>query len=125
MWPTISAARNLYRNNGDGTFTAVSSEAHVDDVGAGMSACWSDFDNDGNQDIYAANMWSAAGQRVSRQKQFHEKAPEDIRALYRRHARGNSLYRNQGDGKFRKRQPAGRGGDGPLVLVLGLLGLRS
>jgi Flp pilus assembly protein TadD/peroxiredoxin len=91
---------NLYRNNGDGTFTAVSSEAHVEDVGAGMSACWSDFNNDGNQDIYAANMWSSAGQRVSQQKRFQEKAPEEIRALYRRHARGNSLYRNHGDGQF-------------------------
>src|SRR5271155_3732757 len=91
---------NLYRNNGDGTFTDTSTEAHVEDVGAGMSASWSDFDNDGNQDIYAANMWSAAGQRVSAQKVFHEKAPENIRALYQRHARGNSLYRNQGDGKF-------------------------
>jgi Flp pilus assembly protein TadD/peroxiredoxin len=91
---------NLYRNNGDGTFTAISNEAHVDDAGAGMSASWSDFDNDGKQDIYAANMWSAAGQRVSGQKQFHEKDPEEIRALYRRHARGNSLYRNEGDGKF-------------------------
>jgi Flp pilus assembly protein TadD/peroxiredoxin len=91
---------NLYRNNGDGTFTAISKEAHVEDVDAGMSACWSDFDNDGKQDIYAANMWSSAGQRVSEQKHFHEKAPEDIRALYRRHARGNSLYRNQGNGKF-------------------------
>jgi hypothetical protein len=46
-------------------------------------------------------MWSAAGQRVSAQKQFHEKAPEEIRALYRRHARGNSLYRNQGMGNFK------------------------
>jgi Flp pilus assembly protein TadD/peroxiredoxin len=91
---------NLYRNNGDGTFTTVSSSANVEDVGAGMSACWSDFDNDGNQDIYVANMWSAAGQRVSMQKQFQERAPEDIRALYRRHARGNALYRNKGDGKF-------------------------
>ena len=91
---------NLYRNNGDGTFTATSSEAHVEDVGAGMSACWSDFNNDGNQDIYVANMWSSAGQRVSGQKRFHEKAPEEIRALYRRHARGNALYRNQGNGKF-------------------------
>ena len=91
---------NLYRNKGDGTFTVVSSEAHVDDAGAGMSACWSDFDNDGKQDIYAANMWSAAGQRVSQQKQFQLKAPEDIRALYKRHARGNSLYRNQGNGIF-------------------------
>jgi Flp pilus assembly protein TadD/peroxiredoxin len=91
---------NLYRNNGDGTFTAVSSEAHVNDVGAGMSASWSDFDNDGKQDIYAANMWSSAGQRVAQQKHFQEKSPEEVRALYRRHARGNSLYRNQGEGKF-------------------------
>ncbi|WP_251106672.1 FG-GAP-like repeat-containing protein [Alloacidobacterium dinghuense] len=91
---------NLYRNNGDGTFTDTSTDAHVEDVGAGMSACWSDFDNDGNQDIYAANMWSAAGQRVSEQKIFHQNAKDEIRALYARHARGNSLYRNQGDGKF-------------------------
>ena len=91
---------NLYRNNGDGTFASVSSEAGVEDAGAGMSACWFDFDNDGNQDIYVANMWSAAGQRVSEQEIFHEKDPENIRALYRGHARGNSLYRNQGSGKF-------------------------
>jgi tetratricopeptide (TPR) repeat protein len=91
---------NLYRNNGDGTFTAISNEAQVNDAGAGMSVCWSDFNNDGKQDIYAANMWSAAGQRVSEQRQFHEKDTEEVRALYRRHARGNSLYRNAGDGKF-------------------------
>jgi tetratricopeptide (TPR) repeat protein/peroxiredoxin len=91
---------NLYRNNGDGTFTDISSDAHVEDAGAGMSSAWCDVDNDGNQDIYAANMWSAAGQRVSQQEIFHAEAPEDIRALYRRHARGNSLYHNQDDGKF-------------------------
>jgi Flp pilus assembly protein TadD/peroxiredoxin len=91
---------NLYRNNGDGRFTAVSTEAHVDDAGAGMSACWSDVDNDGRQDIYAANMWSAAGQRVSGQKIFHQKSTDEIRAVYRRHARGNSLYRNRGNGQF-------------------------
>jgi tetratricopeptide (TPR) repeat protein len=91
---------NLYRNHGDGTFAAVSHEADVDDAGAGMSACWADFDNDGRQDIYSANMWSAAGQRVAAQKPFHEKTPDEIRSLYRRHARGNSLYRNQGNGNF-------------------------
>jgi Flp pilus assembly protein TadD/peroxiredoxin len=91
---------NLYRNNGDGKFAVVSREAGVEDVGAGMSACWLDFDNDGNQDVYVANMWSAAGMRVSEQKHFHEKDPEAIRALYRRHARGNSLYRNLANGKF-------------------------
>jgi peroxiredoxin len=91
----------LYRNNGDGTFTVVSSEARVEDVGAGMSACWADFDNDGHQDIYITSMWEAAGQRVSGQKQFHAAAPAGIRTLYQRHARGNALYRNQGDGKFK------------------------
>lgn len=91
----------LYRNNGDGTFRAVSNEAHVEDVGAGMSCCWCDFDNDGRQDVYIPSMWEAAGQRVSEQKQFHEHAPRNIRALYQRHARGNALYRNQGDGTFK------------------------
>jgi tetratricopeptide (TPR) repeat protein len=91
---------NLYRNNRDGRFTAVSAEAGVEDVGAGMSACWLDFDNDGKQDLYVANMWSPAGMRVSEQKHFHEKEPENIRGLYRQHAGGNSLYQNLGNGKF-------------------------
>jgi Flp pilus assembly protein TadD/peroxiredoxin len=91
---------NLYRNRGDGTFATISTEAGVEDPGAGMSASWFDFDNDGKQDIYVANMWSAAGQRVSDQKHFREKDSEDVRALYQRHARGNSLYRNSGNEKF-------------------------
>ncbi len=90
----------LYRNNGDGTFTVASKESHIEDVGAGMSACWSDFDNDGHQDIYITSMWEAAGQRVSDQTRFHTAAPQSIRSLYQRHARGNALYRNQGAGKF-------------------------
>lgn len=91
---------NFYRSNGDGTFSATSTKAHVEDVGAGMSACWSDFNNDGRPDLYVSNMWSAAGQRVSQQPRFHQKAPERIRELYRRHAQGNALYRNQGEGVF-------------------------
>ena len=68
-WPDLYVANDfgrnsLYRNNGDGTFATVSGEAHVEEAGAGMSACWLDFDNDGNQDIYAAGMWVAAGMRV-------------------------------------------------------------
>jgi Flp pilus assembly protein TadD/peroxiredoxin len=91
---------NLYRNNGDGTFSCISTEAGVEDVGAGMSASWFDFDNDGKMDIYSAAMWSGAGIRVSEQERFHEKEPENIRALYRQHARGNALYRNLENGKF-------------------------
>jgi tetratricopeptide (TPR) repeat protein len=90
----------LYRNNGNGTFTVASHEANVEGVGAGMSCCWCDYDNDGHQDIYVPSMWEAAGQRVSSQKQFHENASANIRELYRRHARGNALYRNLGNGKF-------------------------
>ncbi len=90
----------LYRNNGNGTFTVVSKQSRVENVGAGMGCCWADFDNDGHQDIYVPSMWEAAGQRVSSQRQFHEKAPENVRALYQRHARGNALYRNKGDGTF-------------------------
>lgn len=90
----------LYRNNGDGTFTVVSREANVEGVGAGMSCCWCDFDNDGQQDIYVPSMWEAAGQRVSSQSQFHKDAAERVRALYQRHARGNAMYRNQGHGRF-------------------------
>ncbi len=91
---------NLYRNNGNGSFTAVSSEAHVNDVGAGMSASWLDFNNDGRPDIYVSNMWSAAGSRVTEQAIFHENDSEAIRANYSRHMGGNWLYKNLGDGKF-------------------------
>ncbi len=91
---------NLYRNNGDGTFRAVSTAAHVEDVGAGMSAAWGDYNNDGRPDLYVANMWSAAGQRISEQANFHADASDAVRALYRQHARGNAMYRNQGDGTF-------------------------
>ncbi|MGA9461269.1 MAG: tetratricopeptide repeat protein [Terracidiphilus sp.] len=90
----------LYRNNGNGTFSVASDQAHVEAVGAGMGCAWADFDNDGHQDVYVPSMWEAAGQRVSGQKQFHQNAPEHIRGLYQRHARGNALYRNQGDGTF-------------------------
>ena len=91
---------NLYRNNGNGTFTAISAESAVNDVGAGMSACWLDFDNDGHPDIYAAGMWVAAGMRIFGQPYFHDKESEQIRALYQRHMLGNSLYRNLGNGRF-------------------------
>jgi tetratricopeptide (TPR) repeat protein len=104
-WPDLFVANDfgssqLYRNNGNGTFTVVSKEAHVEDVGAGMSCCWADYDNDGRQDVYVPSMWEAAGQRVAEQKRFHPGTTPRIRELYRRHARGNALYRNRGDGTF-------------------------
>jgi tetratricopeptide (TPR) repeat protein len=104
-WPDLYVAndfgrKNLYRNNRDGTFTDVAPQAGVEDVGAGMAVCWFDYDNDGVEDLYVADMWTAAGKRISTQELFQKNTPEQIRALYRKHAMGNSLFRNKGDGAF-------------------------
>lgn len=60
----------LYRNNGDETFSDVSSSAGVDDWRLGENAAWADYDNDGFQDVYISN----------RDR--------------------NTLYHNEGDGTF-------------------------
>ncbi|MEZ5392176.1 MAG: VCBS repeat-containing protein [Bryobacterales bacterium] len=92
---------NLYRNNGDGTFSDVSTQAGVGDIAAGMSAAWGDYDGDGNLDLYVGNMWSSAGQRVTDQPEFDATTTDpQLKKLFQRHARGNSLFRNKGDGTF-------------------------
>ncbi|HEY6554544.1 MAG TPA: FG-GAP-like repeat-containing protein, partial [Vicinamibacteria bacterium] len=108
-WPDLFVAndfgrKNLYRNLGarDGKvrFEDVSAKSGVEDHAAGMSAAFVDYDNDGRLDIYAGNMWSDNGQRVTAHPGFMPEAPAEVRELYRRHARGNSLFRNRGDGGF-------------------------
>jgi tetratricopeptide (TPR) repeat protein len=116
-WPDLYVVndfgrKNLYHNNGDGTFTDVAARACVEDVGAGMSVSWLDYDNDGAPDIYSADMWTAAGERISMQEEFQKGAPLPARAFYRRHAMGNSLFRNRGDGAFEDRTGAARVGMG-------------
>jgi tetratricopeptide (TPR) repeat protein/peroxiredoxin len=100
-WPDLYVVndfgrKNLYRNRGDGTFIDVAPEAAAEDVGAGMSACWLDFDNDSAADLYVGNMWTAAGERVSTQGNFKKESPKEVRTLYQKHAMGNSLLRNRG-----------------------------
>jgi len=100
-WPDLYVVndfgrKNLYRNNGDGTFTDVASQAGVEDVGAGMSVCCFDYENDGADDIYVADMWTAAGVRVANQPIFKKSSPPAVRALYQKHAMGNSLFHNRG-----------------------------
>lgn len=47
---------SLYRNNGDGTFTDVSSETGIADyLGKGMSVSFADYDGDGFLDAFVAN----------------------------------------------------------------------
>jgi len=100
-WPDLYVVndfgrKNLYRNRGDGTFTDVASEMSAEDVGAGMSVAWLDFDNDGAEDLYVGNMWTAAGERISMQGNFKKMSSSQTRSLYQKHAMGNSLLRNRG-----------------------------
>ena len=63
------------------TFEDVAAAAGVLDHGAGMSAAFLDYDNDGLLDIYTGNMWSDAGLRVTSAPSFMPDAPADVRAL--------------------------------------------
>jgi hypothetical protein len=91
---------SLYRNDA-GHFTDVAAEAGVEDISAGMSVSWGDYNNDGWMDLYVSNMFSSAGNRVTYQRQFLRDADSSNKASFQRHARGNSLFRNMGDGTFR------------------------
>ncbi len=66
----------LFKNNGDGTFTDVSSAAGISDQAIGHAAAWGDLNGDGKLDVYVANQ----GQDI--------------------------LYLNKGDGTFNKTTPA-------------------
>lgn len=90
---------NLYQNQG-GHFKDVAADAGVEDIGPGMSSCWSDYNNDGLVDLYVSNMFSSAGNRITQQQQFQQQADDETRSAFRRHARGNSLFANLGDGRF-------------------------
>ena len=69
---------SLYRNNGDGTFTEVSSEANAADATPTWAAVWGDYDNDGFLDLFVARPGA-----------------EEIGV-----GNANILYHNNGDGTF-------------------------
>ena len=104
-WPELYVANDFGRNNlykyEGGRFRDIAEREGLHDVGPGMSAAWFDYNRDGRMDLYVTNMWTAAGQRVTRERSFGPLmagAPQDD---YRGHTMGNSLYRNVGDGSFR------------------------
>jgi tetratricopeptide (TPR) repeat protein len=101
-WPDLFVANdfgrgNLYRNR-NGHFHDEAAKAGLDGAGPGMSAAWFDYDGDGRPDLYVSDMWTAPGQRVIRDPAF-QPAARDAEA-FRRHTKGNCLYRNKGDGTF-------------------------
>ncbi len=90
---------NLYRNDG-GRFVDIAQAAGVEDIGPGMAASWGDYNNDGLADLYVSNMFSSAGSRITHTAQFKPGTSAADLAGFRRHARGNSLFKNNGDGTF-------------------------
>ncbi len=68
----------LFRNNGDGTFTDVTEEAGLKVWGPGFTPSWIDYDRDGHLDLFIANNLGGL---------FERKTP-------------NRLFHNNGDGTF-------------------------
>lgn len=89
----------LYRNEG-GKFVSVAEEIGLEDAAFGMSVSWGDYNRDGLMDLYVGNMFSAAGNRITFQDQFRPESRDESRKMYQRTARGNSLFKNLGDGTF-------------------------
>ncbi len=71
------ASNNLYKNDGDGTFTRIAAGAIVSDGGHSIGTAWGDVDNDGDLDLFVANGFSPL-------------------------TTSNFLYLNNGDGTFSK-----------------------
>jgi hypothetical protein len=90
----------LYRND-KGRFSMTAAEAGIREAAFGMSVTWGDYNQDGQPDAYVSNMFSGAGNRITNQPQFQPSASSEVRQALRFTARGNTLFENQGDGKFR------------------------
>ncbi len=99
LYVTALGPNQLFRNNGDGTFTDVSEAAGVADRGWGASAAFVDYDLDGHLDLVVANYirWSreievecfSQGGRPDYCSPLNYKAPSM-----------DSLFHNRGDGTF-------------------------
>ncbi len=48
---------SLYRNDGDGTFTKITTGSIVSSGGHSVAGAWGDADNDGDLDLFVANDW--------------------------------------------------------------------
>jgi hypothetical protein len=91
---------NLFRNDGSGRFQDVAAQAGAEDMAAGMGISCADFDLDGDIDFYTTNMFSAPGLRVAALGERFMPGARELHPHYLRHARGNTLLANQGDGTF-------------------------
>jgi len=99
------APNHMFRNNGDGSFADVTEEMQLADIGFGMAVTWGDYDNDGLQDLYVANMFSKAARRVTSfftvgRVNYDAELLQGagIDPVIEQLGRGNSLFHNDGPG---------------------------
>lgn len=90
----------LLVNNGNGTFREVHLINDAGDFGS-MGMAVGDYNNDGNIDVYTANMYSKAGRRVM-ENLAPGTYPADVFAKMKRFVTGSEMYRNTGDLKFER-----------------------
>ena len=81
---------HMVRNDGDGVFTDITERTGTADVGFGMGCTFGDYDNDGDHDLYVANMFSKAGQRIV------SLVPQ-VDPAFVAMAKGNTFFRNNGE----------------------------
>ena len=99
----------LYRNdlkNGKRIFSEIAMMAGAQDRGAGMSVSWGDYNRDGLSDIYIGNMYSNAGNRITRMSGYLDKENASLKKIYRRFAKGNTLLVQNKDNKFNDYGPS-------------------
>jgi hypothetical protein len=85
----------LFRNDGPAGFKDVTKEAGIAFYGFAMGASWGDYDNDGRDDLYVSNMYSAAGRRMT------ARIP-GLSKMFLESAAGNWLYHQDAHGKFKQ-----------------------
>src|SRR5262249_44498330 len=102
-WPDLHVINEfgdgvLLINNRDGTFRPRPLADHPADFGS-MGLAVGDVDNDGNVDLYCANMFSKAGTRVIGNVK-PDAYPADVMRKVRRFVAGSQLHLTRGGGKF-------------------------
>lgn len=93
-------SNSYYRNDG-GRFAEIAAEIGASGAASSMGVSCADYDLDGQTDIYISNMFSSAGLRIASQtERFMEGRNQGNHKHYKRLARGNTLLRNLGNGRF-------------------------
>ena len=89
------APSNLFRNDREKGFVDVTEEAGVGLFGFSMGASFGDYDQDGREDIYVSNIYSAPGRRMMG-------LAKGISKMFIESAEGNYLYHQEAGGKFKQ-----------------------